>query len=767
MSPPRPTRPLRFGAFRFDPVANELAGPDGTQRLPLKQAELLLRLLQDAGQPVRRETLLDEVWERRFVNEEVLSRAIADLRAVLGDDARAPRYIETLPKVGYRFVATVSEATFTPAPGVQSAPPVSGHATPAPGVQPAPPASGHTAPAAARQAAERDTAAQSASAKGDLSLAPAAPSAVAGTRADPARPGARIYPARRAGIVALCAVAIIMLVALIARWPHRGEPPRERQAAALTAERLLHARPFTSDPGRELFPRFTPDAKWVVYTRFVPGGGPAHLRLRAVDGTEDRVLVQDAHENYCGAVSPDGNQLAWLRTRDGRCEVMLRDLRGGPAKVLTPCGTGSALGCPDYTRDGRELLLEGHDDARGLRAVAVADGTSRTLGAPPPGAVDLAPRATRDGRAVVFWRGDGNTRVPMQLSLQSDARDSRDSATPLADTGFLAFGHAFDRDGSLVTADDRFGQRALVRLGEAGPILLGATGARFPDIAANGAVVYEVAHYDANLWRIDLRDPAAPPRQLTRAARYDSQPALSPDAEWLAFGSNRDGREGVYLMRTDGRDERKLPLDPAQRWTSPAWSPDGTRLLVLRYTEREASVCEHVLASAATTCPPGLARNRSGVFYLAPGEFAAADESTRDAALWRHALDGGAENRIDTAGPVDRCRATPRWLTCHRPGHAGLWLHDRLGGETRTILPELDRDLRAWDLAGDAVWFPQGGAARGLYRHDLLTGTTTRAHEHVPTAIGDALAVAPDGRFAVLSRTDSLDVDLMYLAPAE
>src|SRR5687768_14811862 len=75
MSPPRPTRPLAIGEHRFDPVLNDLSGPSGTQRLPLKLADLLLRLAREPGQLVRRDTLLDEVWERKHVNEEVLSRA--------------------------------------------------------------------------------------------------------------------------------------------------------------------------------------------------------------------------------------------------------------------------------------------------------------------------------------------------------------------------------------------------------------------------------------------------------------------------------------------------------------------------------------------------------------------------------------------------------------------------------------------------------------------------------------------------------------------
>jgi Tol biopolymer transport system component/DNA-binding winged helix-turn-helix (wHTH) protein len=700
----RRTSALRLGEFRFDPVLNELSRAGVVQRLPVRLADLLLRLAVQPGQLVRRETLLDEVWERRHVNEEVLSRAIADLRQALGDDAKAPRYIETLPKLGYRLVCDVAEA---------------GDAI--------------AAPVLCAASAETSV--------------PVTSVATAATAATPAR-----IPRNRRTIVTFLIALLLVAIVSTVWFAQKPESPPQ----SLTAQRLLQARPFTSDPGRELLPRFTPDGRWVVYTRFQPETEPAHLRLRAIDGTEDRVLVQDVFENYCGSVSPDGAQLTWLRTRDGRCEVMYRALLGGASRVLAGCA--AAVGCPEWTPDGGGLLLEGDEARAGLREVSFPDGASRTLTKPVGGMVDVMPRISRDGADIVFWRADGNARTLMRVARAGG------EATQASDGGYLAFGHAFDVDGALIAADDRFGQRALVRVVAGKDAeLLGAAGARHPDISPDGALVYEVAQYDANLWRIDLRDAAQPPQQLTRNARYDSQPALSPDAAWLAFGSNRDGREGVYLMRADGSDERKLPLDPEFRWTSPAWSPDGASLLVLRYVDNQSSVCRHVIASAATDCPPALGRNRNGAFFLAPEQFAAVDDASDTAGLWQHGFDVQAPARVDTGGPVDRCRATPRWLACHRPGQAGLWLRDRQSGESRDVLPELHRDLRAWDLVGDAVYFPRGGEARGLYRHDLLDGSTRRVHELVPSAIGDAVSVAPDESFAVVARTDALDVDLMLL----
>ena len=102
-----PAGEYRFLDWHYQPQRRRLVGPAGECRLKPLLDRLLRRLLDEPDSVLTRERLLDEVWTRRHVNDEVLSRAIAELRAVLGDDARAPRCVETLPKGGYRWIAPV------------------------------------------------------------------------------------------------------------------------------------------------------------------------------------------------------------------------------------------------------------------------------------------------------------------------------------------------------------------------------------------------------------------------------------------------------------------------------------------------------------------------------------------------------------------------------------------------------------------------------------------------------------------------------------
>ena len=71
---------------------------------------MLAFLLNNAGQLLSREEIIDHVWQDKIVNEDALSRSIAQLRALLADDRKNPVYIETIPKRGYRFIAKIRSA---------------------------------------------------------------------------------------------------------------------------------------------------------------------------------------------------------------------------------------------------------------------------------------------------------------------------------------------------------------------------------------------------------------------------------------------------------------------------------------------------------------------------------------------------------------------------------------------------------------------------------------------------------------------------------
>src|SRR5271154_3313726 len=104
-------RRLRFDSFELDVRAGELRKRGVRLRLQGQPLQVLAALLKHAGDVVTREELRALIWTTdTFVDfDHSLHNAVARLREVLGDSAERPRYIETLPRRGYRFIGQVEE----------------------------------------------------------------------------------------------------------------------------------------------------------------------------------------------------------------------------------------------------------------------------------------------------------------------------------------------------------------------------------------------------------------------------------------------------------------------------------------------------------------------------------------------------------------------------------------------------------------------------------------------------------------------------------
>lgn len=101
--------PIRFGEYEVDPRAGELRRNGTRVRLQEQPFQVLLALLQQPGEVVTREDLRLQVWPKdTFVDfDHALNTAIKKIRCALADDAGVPRYVETIPRRGYRFIGQI------------------------------------------------------------------------------------------------------------------------------------------------------------------------------------------------------------------------------------------------------------------------------------------------------------------------------------------------------------------------------------------------------------------------------------------------------------------------------------------------------------------------------------------------------------------------------------------------------------------------------------------------------------------------------------
>ncbi|HET9482876.1 MAG TPA: winged helix-turn-helix domain-containing protein [Xanthomonadales bacterium] len=691
--------PLRIGEWRFHAASFELERErDGArQRLPHRLGRLLARLAATPGEVVTREELIAAAWDRRGVADEVLSRSVNALRDALGDSARAPRYIETIPKRGYRLVAAVQHAAHEPASDAH------------------PPA---------------------------------------------ARP--RGGGARRVAAALGIAAAALVAVAHLFRPSPREDAPQARQS--LPSLDLGAERPLTSRPGWELGPALSGDGRLLAYTEVDGPSGPSRLVVGELDGAGRHVLFENAGATSARpAFAPAGTELAYRRDAPDGCRIVVAAVVTGEARVVAPCAPVN--GGIDWSPDGELLAYTApavQGKAPGLAIASTEDGSVLTLTTPSLAqGPDVDPRFVPGARRVSFARGEGSDRA-----LYTVALDPPHAVEPLFPGANLIHGHAWRPDGSaLVLATDAPGYRALLAFAPASgeQSVLGARGARFPALGG-GMVVYELANYDANVWRVELDGTAGAPRRLTTSARYDASPEVSPDGTRFAFASVRDGLDSVWIGSSERAEETRLPLARDTRWVRPHWHPDGESLLVTAYAQGATQVHRHLLASGRTQ-PLAALGEAFGAADTPDGRaIVFARRDTRGYTLWL-AETGAAPRALERATGVDEFHVGDGFVAYTRLDAPGVVLHELASGARRVVLErELGRHNRFdWTVRGASVYYaaPADGGAARLYRYDPRDGAVADLAAAQPDAVGATVSVSPDARYALFARVDELTVDLM------
>lgn len=102
--PPQPNRSMAFGPFVVDGAARLLLRDGRVVRLPPRAFEVLLLLLDRAGEIITTDEIIDHVWKDKFVEENNLAQAIRAIRHSLADTSGSRAYLQTIAGRGYRFV---------------------------------------------------------------------------------------------------------------------------------------------------------------------------------------------------------------------------------------------------------------------------------------------------------------------------------------------------------------------------------------------------------------------------------------------------------------------------------------------------------------------------------------------------------------------------------------------------------------------------------------------------------------------------------------
>jgi len=682
---------IRVGKWQVEPDAGTISDGQDSVQVPPRLMRLLTLLVQDVGKTVSREILIEALWPRGYVNEEALSRAVNELRTLLGDDARAPRFIRTVPKQGYRLIA-------------------------------------------------------------------------------PVRPIEPQVAIRRRRTVILGGAGILLIA--IAIFLLRSEP-----SIAPPADVLASARRLTAEPGLEWQPEISPNGQWVA--QVVAKEDRAAVQLFSIASPEQKRVITDPEGLWSPVFSPDSSQVAIFSGSRDSCRIKLLPVLGDPilqaetAETVASCFRITFLPGLDWSPDGKWLAFTDRDPASGatvLFKLRLTDGeVTQITRLSDLYQSDERPRISPDGRWLSFSRGTRGVRELWLLDLNAKG------ATPrrLTDDGQFTSGHDWWPDSRAIILDsDRSGHRALWRSDLDGNLtLLGARDAQFPSVSSDGTILFQVAQFEANIWKLDLATRSLGREPLIASTKYDSTPAWSPDGSEIAFSSNRSGDGGIWIASADGSRARMVYAPEEGRAVGPGWMDGGSALLATEYSPGHQRIVRIALnrrevvpldVQGSSPYSPSMSPDRKWIYYLGGSQ---SGDTSAGSQLWRMPASGsGAQERI-LEGPLNRYQiADDGYLYFTRYAETGLWRR-RIGtaGESEAVL----EDFPAW--AGDDWTIHDGwiyhAGEDGLYRLNPGNGAMEKVSDAVPDSLGTSIAVHPRGQSILLSKTDRAESDLFLARP--
>lgn len=715
-------QPFVVGSYRVEPRANTVTMAERIVLVEPKVMRVLVCLAAAHGDVVPRADLHALVWSGAVVSDNVLTRAVSEVRKVLGDTPRAPHYVETIPTIGYRLLAPVEVLTTSPEIGLDDV-------------------------------------------GGDALMPPI--EVVPHLSVDPG------LSRRKAMFWAMGCVMLTLVVwaALVGRREDSRNPTAMPKAV-----------PLTASPGHEIQPALSPDGSLVAYVW--KGEANDNWDIYVQQPSTDMPLRRTMHtgDDVRPAWSPDGTQLAFRRYSGTMCSIMVMNALAGAGRELAPC---SGIEAPNrvfwapqlaWSPDGQWLAYASRTSPaepisiyrlslETLSEEKVTHPDTSNFG-------DIQPAYAFHGEHLAFvrFRGRGQGEVYV-VSLHDGAE------RPLTSDSRSLRGHAWTPDGNhIVFSSDRGGTfdlwRVPLRGGVPEWVPVSGWNIKAPAFAANGALAYENWRYDTNVWYTRLDTDTLVTERRMASTWWDEQPQLSPDGTQLAFISNRTGRYGLWVSDADGREAQSLiTLDDAVV-QAPAWSPDGEQLA---FEVRRRGVGQiHILsiADGKSISLGDLTEDQAQPFWSSDGTtvYYARRTGATDWQIMQHHLATDAVTPITRHGGYAGYAADRQVLYVAKHDRPGLFRLDTATGMEEVMIPNLAvGDWGNWAVLPDRIVFlerqPSGAALVKTYHFaDALTTVLTRL-PNPPPLHQKGLTVTPDGHGLFYTQLDQTESDIMYQAP--
>jgi len=773
----------RFHEFQVDLSSGVLERSGVRVAVQAQPLQVLRLLLQAEGKVVTREELRKVLWpEDTFVDFELgVNTAVKKLRQALADPADRPKFIETLPKIGYRFLVPVEWVTEEGQEGIT------------PKVQGSAPSNGI---------------------------------GVASVPENHGRAAHVVDLERRSAVtkkwvwLAVCIAGFVLLSMAVLLRVLRGNVNNARLALK-HPETPLTAVPLTTYPGIQDYAAFSPDGKLVAFTwGESKDKQDLYVTLVNSDGPPLRLTTHPAASSS-PSWSPDGRYIAFIRAlpRNGlaqpdiapteastplhysplhRAGVFLIPAIGGPERKLAESFewfvqigetaqylAGNAKPALSWSPDGKWLTMKDGSSTDGQDSIyllSVGSGEKHRLTFPPIHQGDGEPAFSPDGHKLAFSRvfTFGVSEV-FVLALSDDLK-------PIGQPRQLTFKHltsnhpTWTPDGREIvfasgpgSSDDVRGVPAEIwrvsasEPGEPRRVVFAGEQGLNPALSLQGhhlAYTRRLTHESVS--RIDVagqKREEGSTADLISSTGGDIAPQYSSDGARIVFISSRSGTYEVWVCNSDGSAAIQLTHLGATITGSPRWSPDGEKIVFDSNREGHFDVYETDATGGRlrrlTSGPDDAAvaswsRDGHWVYFVS--------NRTGRWEIWKMAAEGGDATQVTNNGGYVAFESADGKTLYYSKGleDTSLWRRPIGGGEEIKVLKSLYGS--AFVPTNKGIYFGENypGDRSSIRLLSFKTGKITTIAS-VKCCLTFALSVSPDQAHVIYTRGDRRRSNLMLV----
>ena len=623
----------RFGRFVLDPSNVRLTADGATCALEPKSFRLLQFLIENRQRVVAKEEILTAVWEGVAVSDNALTRAIAQVRKALEDDPKEPQFIETIPTVGYRFVASVEE-TKVDSP------------------------MGH--PRGARRLVWVAVAIL-ALVVTVYFLKMKTPEQTA-LQAVPltAYPGGEMYPtfSPDSNQVAFT-------------WNGERQDNFDIYVKSIGSETPLR---LTTGPEMDARPKWSPDGRLIAFQRQLPGGKTALILIPPLGGAE-RKLAEFTYVSAqaIGLVSKEAvaaSGMSW--SRDGKWIAVSGDFGGE--------GTDRIHLVSVETGESRPITKPPTKDLNDYEPSFSPYANELVFERSPVFSSETLYRLSFDDNFVA--KGEPTPVYESKLRLFSPSWVSGGKEL------VILSGLAGASVGGSVYRLPAAGARELTKMESFGTVVNSFEVSRDGQRAA-----YSVGTRNANIWRMELGGSKV--ESFIVSTKREVHPQYSPDGRRIVFYSTRSGSTQIWVCEADGSKPVKITNLLNGIVGSPRWSPDGrTVIFDANITGRfqvytvssEGGRVRQMTNGPRPSYSASFSRDGKWIYY-------AMTEGQANPEVWKMPSQGGAAVQVTRKGgtaPQESLDGATLYYV--KPtGVGSLWKMPLAGGEEKQIADAIFR----------------------------------------------------------------------------